>query len=139
MGHGSLGSVPSLQRRTSLTDWRRPRRSSVAWASRSAWPGLVRKLIVRLLVTARATGPMWESVTSHAAASASPIIVGPESVPPGRSWPASYGTRMRSPSAPACSTRYAAGRPGKAPARKSLSSSTVMARSVTGGEPTCRR
>ena len=54
---------------------------------------------MRLLVTARATGPMCESVTSQAAASARPIIVGPERVPPGRSCAASYGTRMRTPSA----------------------------------------
>ena len=40
--------------------------------------------MLRWLVTASATGPMRESVAIQAAPSASPIIVGPDSVPPGR-------------------------------------------------------
>ncbi len=54
--------------------------------------------MLRLLVTARATGPMRDRVTSHAAPSARLIIVGPERVPPGPELARlSAGSRIVSP------------------------------------------
>src|SRR6056297_1331059 len=85
--------------------------------------------MVRLLVTASATGPIRDSVTSQAAASASPIMVGPDTVPPGRSWPVSWGTRIRSA-------------PANAAPRNPLSSSAsiTMGRSTGAVTPrSCRR
>jgi hypothetical protein len=47
--------------------------------------GLLRKLMVRLVVTASGTQPIAESTAIYIAKSASDIMVAPDSVPPGRS------------------------------------------------------
>ena len=46
---------------------------------------LRRKLMLRLVVTARPTGPIADSSTTYIAKSAIAISVGPDTVPPGRS------------------------------------------------------
>ena len=38
----------------------------------------------RLVVTAKATGPIWDKMASQAAESAKVIMAGPDKVPPGR-------------------------------------------------------
>jgi len=48
--------------------------------------GFLRKLIVRLVVTARGTSPMAPKSATQIETSASCIIAGPKMVPPGRSW-----------------------------------------------------
>lgn len=55
--------------------------------------GLRRKFIPTLVVTARATGPIWARMSSHTVTSASENIVGPEIVPPGRIIADSAGSR----------------------------------------------
>ena len=71
---------------TSPTARRLPSFRSLA-AATTSWPGwpLRRKLMLRLVVTARPTGPIRDSSTTYMAKSASAISVGPDTVPPGRS------------------------------------------------------
>ena len=58
----------------------------------------------RLVVTASATGPICARIASHAAASAIAMIVGPDTVPPGRLWAALTGRRIRTPQSATSST-----------------------------------
>ena len=51
---------------------------------RSVSSGFRRKSMCRLVVTASTTGPIWDMITTHADVSASDIITGPATVPPGR-------------------------------------------------------
>jgi hypothetical protein len=65
---------------------------------------LARKLIVSVEVTASGTIPIRDNVAIHAAASASDIIVGPDTVPPGRTLPIPTGIRSRTPCSVTAST-----------------------------------
>lgn len=69
---------------TSQTTWRRPSLRMLASANRSSGLGLLRKLMFRFEVTAISTAPRRPRMTAYIAASASAMMVGPDSVPPGR-------------------------------------------------------
>ncbi len=56
----------------------------LASANRSSGLGLLRKLMFRFEVTAISTAPRRPRMTAYIAASASAMMVGPDSVPPGR-------------------------------------------------------
>ena len=80
----------------------------------------------RLVVTDRATGPIWATTASQAAQSARAMSDGPETVPPGRTFDSSTDRRRRTPVSLACSTVYGRS-PGKAASRKSWRVGTSMA------------
>ena len=66
--------------------------------------GLGEEVIVNVDVTAKGTIPIRDNVAIHAAASASDIIVGPDTVPPGRTLPTPTGMRRRTPPSVTTST-----------------------------------
>jgi hypothetical protein len=70
---------------TSTTASLRPNLSTVPLATRSVIAGFRRKSMCRLVVTASSAGPICASIATHAVVSASIIIRGPDTVPPGRS------------------------------------------------------
>ena len=80
---------------TSPTAKRLPSFINFASARRSAAPGLRKKLMLRLVVTASGTGPIEASTATYMAKSASAIMVGPDMVPPGRMKSSRYAWRTR--------------------------------------------
>ena len=75
---------PRENKSTSTTASRLPSFSIRVLAIRSVSVGLRKKSMCRLVVTANTTGPIWDMIATQADVSASDIITGPESVPPGR-------------------------------------------------------
>src|SRR3954471_12925900 len=96
-------SSPSERICTSPTARRLPSLISLHSAIRSFRAGLRRKLMLRLVVTASGTGPTEASTATYIAKSVSPIIVGPEIVPPGRSDLSLNTRRTRDPQCQASS------------------------------------
>src|SRR6185312_315119 len=77
-------SSPSAQMVTAPTAKRLPSLRISQSARRAPGAGFLRKLILRLVVTASGTQPIEASTATYIATSASVIKVGPEIVPPGR-------------------------------------------------------
>ena len=94
-GKGSESSMPDFTSRA----WQKRRTDVQFFVSildgKKTMPGFRKKLMLRLVVTARGCGPIAEKTATYIAKSASSIMVGPEIVPPGRSWLSSNRRRTR--------------------------------------------
>src|SRR5690606_8691392 len=105
----SPGSPVSEYSETSATASVRPSFSRRPSATRSTRRGRRRKLMLRRLVTASASGPMRDRTDMYDTASARAMSVGPDTVPPGRRFASLVGWRTRMPSVPTCSIVKAIG------------------------------